>query len=286
MSRVLPSCSGLYGINPPAGHPSLLDGQVSEVLNGNLLDGFIENDPVRKCTPLDDTSLSVEKRSVRCGTSKPPHGLIKGESLIRMPPFVRAVETLSRGGRLARDSGIDPLKGVRRLDGKITAEDGSNVPKRLHAICLDIGSEGAKALKGEAHVVCRMGRLNGRDEANLVHANLVGRMDNLGMLDAEAVLSLADTKGLGIVTCFGAYGLETGGECVDDFAIRKIANGMNVDLITGESPGSREVGHGGSVDEKGTCLIGMIRVGLQQGGTPAPKSAVCRVTCMSDRIRS
>lgn len=182
---------------------------------------------------------------------------------------------------LAGHGGVHALERVRGLDGEVAAEDGAGGEDGLHAVGLGGEAVGAEAVDGVLHVRGRVRGLDRGQDADGVEALLVVRVDDLGVLDAEAVLGLAGRE-VGGGRGRGAFLSEGGLEGVDGVAVGEVADGVDVDLEAVGGPGFGDAREVCRVDKEGAGRPGVVGVGVEHGASPASQSAVWRVVSIYD----
>lgn len=204
---------------------------------------------------------------------------IQAESLFCVPSLRRVfrVWPKSRLWILPRHGRVDSVKGIRWLDGEIAAKHRIDVEERLHAIGFAAGALGAESLLGVLHVGGCVRGLDGRDDAQCADAFLVVWVDDLGVFDAEAVVSgLAFGEESVVVVTFFVEALLLEGclEGVDGVAVGEVADGVDVDLEAFAGPGFGDLGEGGGVDEEGAGCPGMVGIWIEHGRAPASEGAI------------
>lgn len=122
-----------------------------------------------------------------------------------------------------------------------------------------------------------MGGLDRGQEAEGEEAGLVGGVDDLRVLDAEAAAGvLAGLEGRG-VCCRWAADREKGGfEGVDGEAVGEVADRVDVDLVAFVGPGGGESREGRGVYEERAGRVGAVGVGRDHGAAPGAEGAVWR----------
>lgn len=212
----------------------------------------------------------LQEGSVGNISREPQKSFIQAESLFCVPSLRRGFRVWSESSvwTFPRHGCVDSLERVGRLDGEITAKDRVGVEERFHAIGLAAGALRTESLLGVLHVGGCVRGLDGGDDAHCVDAFLVVGMDDLGVLDAEAVSGLALGEVV-VVPVSSALLLEGRLEGVDGVAVGEIADGVDVDLEAFAGPGLCDLGEGGGVDEEGAGGPGVVGVGLEHGASPA-----------------
>lgn len=172
---------------------------------------------------------------------------IQAESFFCVPSLGRVFRVWSESGVwiFPRHGCVNSLERVGWLDGEITAKHRVGVEERFHAIGLAAGALRAESLLGVLHVGGCVRGLDGGDDAHCVDAFLVVGMDDLGVLDAEAVSGLALGEVVVVVVLVSsALLLEGCLEGVDGVAVGEIADGVDVDLEAFAGPGLCDLGEG------------------------------------------
>jgi hypothetical protein len=156
---------------------------VEELLRGGGGDVAVEDDEVGEEAGLEAAFFFFAEVGEGGALGVGVKGFVEGEFFLGLVGF-------GPGFVLASDGGVEAAEGIDGLDGVVGAEGEGDVVGEHGAPGVGVlGSVGAEAVGGPVHVGEEMGGLHGGDDAEFGVGVEVGREEDLGVLDAEAVVA-------------------------------------------------------------------------------------------------